>query len=374
MPSREALELLDSAPCGLMQTTDGGTFIRANRLFCTWLGYEASDLVGVRRLQDLLTVGGRIFHLTHWAPLLQMQGSISEVKLEFLHRDGSSIPVVVNALVRVENGEKVHEIAAYVARDRDKYEKELVRSRKRMEDLFAQATKLQAEARDRAVFAEQMMGIVSHDLRNPLSAIQMGIALLGRGDVALSQQRALARIARSADRATRLISDLLDFTQARLGQGIAVTKQELDLHALVDETLEDFTPLHPAREIIHQRIGDGPSIADADRLAQLLGNLLSNAMAYGASDRPITVVSAIDAQTFSLSVHNGGEPIPLDAQATLFQPLTRASSAGAAGRSVGLGLYIVNEIARSHGGSASVKSTAAEGTLFTIRCPRALGS
>src|SRR3954471_11844004 len=88
-----------------------------NATFCTWLGHSADELTG-RRFADLLTVGGRIFHHTHWAPLLRMQGSISEVKLELLHRDGSVIPMVLNAIQRTEGTETLDYIAAYVARDR----------------------------------------------------------------------------------------------------------------------------------------------------------------------------------------------------------------------------------------------------------------
>ena len=197
-------------------------------------------MVGKRRFQDLLTVGGRIFHQTHWAPLLQMQGSLSEVKLELVHQDGSTIPIVVNALVRDHHGACVHEVAAFVARDRDKYERELVVSRKRLEEAVAEATRLHAEAKDRAVFAEQMIGIVSHDLRNPLSAIQVGAALLARAPLADPQQRTLARITRATERARHLISDLLDFTQARLGKGLQVSVAPLDLHACVAEAVEDL--------------------------------------------------------------------------------------------------------------------------------------
>ena len=114
-----ALALLDQAACGLMQTGADGTFVRANRTFCSWIGQPPEALVGRRRFQDLLTMGGRIFHQTHWAPLLQMQGSISEIKLEIVHADGSAIPMVLNAIRRHDNGVLVHELAAFIARDRD---------------------------------------------------------------------------------------------------------------------------------------------------------------------------------------------------------------------------------------------------------------
>ena len=369
-PSREALALLDTAACGLMQTSEDGLFHRANQMFLQWSGWSSEELVGRRRFQDLLTVGGRIFHQTHWAPLLRMQGSISEVKLELVVRDGPVVPIVMNALVRLDHGVPVHEIAAFVARDRDKYERELLLSRKRLEDLVAEATRLQSDARDRAEFAEQMMGIVSHDLRNPLSSIAMSAAVLARSELALSQQRTIARISRSAERATRLISDLLDFTQARLGRGLAVSMVELDLHERVADMVEELRHIHPARALNHQRLGAGACVGDADRLAQLVGNLVSNAITYGQADQPVSVVSIIEANRFIISVHNQGVPIPPEAQATLFHPMTRGSSAGTSARSVGLGLYIVSEIAKAHSGGVTVRSVAGEGTTFTVVCPR----
>ncbi|MFL5306127.1 MAG: ATP-binding protein [Polyangia bacterium] len=364
------LEILDTAACGLLRTTPDGTFLRANRLFCQWLGYSADELIGKRRFQDLLTIGGRVFHQTHWAPLLQMQGSISEVKLEMVGRGGAAIPVVVNALVRTDGGAVVHEIAAYIARDRDKYERELLHSRKRLEVLVAEATRLQAEAKERAMFAEQMMGIVSHDLRNPLSTIQTGAALLARGDLSAGQQRVLARIASATDRATRLIGDLLDFTQARLGSGLMVVPQSIDLHAVVAEAVEDLRLAYQGRTIAHERVGAGGCLADANRLAQLVGNLVSNAMTYGTPEAPVRVVSAVEESAVAISVHNQGPPIPAEVLPQIFQPMSRGSEAGRASRSVGLGLYIVSEIARAHGGQTSVTSTPAEGTTFTTVLPR----
>ena len=170
-PSPETQALFEEAACGLLQTDASGLVLRVNRTFCNWVGYAAGELVGRRKVQDLLTVGGRIFHQTHWAPLLQMQGSISEVKLAVVHRDGQSIPMLMNAIRRERDGSPVHEIATFVVRDRDKYERELLQSRKQLEVLVAEASRLHADAKDRALFAEQMVGIVSHDLRNPLSSI-----------------------------------------------------------------------------------------------------------------------------------------------------------------------------------------------------------
>ena len=355
-----------------MCTTADGTFLRVNRTFCNWVGYDADELIGRRKFQELLNVGGRIFHQTHWAPLLAMQGSISEVKLELLTRDGSTLPIVINALVRHDGG-KVHELAAYVARDRDKYERELIRSRKRLEELVAETRRLHDEANDRVLFAEQMIGIVSHDLRNPISTIQTAAAMLARGVPSAGQERMVARIARASQRADRLIGDLLDFTQARLGSGLRVRPEPVELHALVGDAVEELALAYPGRSLGHESHGAGECRADASRLEQLVGNLVSNAMSYGHAEGPVTVSSTIDQDSFSIAVHNFGPAIPVETLSTLFAPMTRGEQATASHskRSVGLGLFIVSEVARAHGGRTEVHSTLEAGTTFRAWFPRA---
>jgi len=368
--SPETLAALDQAACGLLQTDSNGLLLRANRTFCNWVGYAPQDLVGQLRIQDLLTMGGRIFHQTHWAPLLQIQGSVSEVKLEILHRNGQPVPMMMNAIRHQSDGEIVHELATYVARDRDTYERELVHARKRLEVLVADATRMQEAARDRALFAEQMVGIVSHDLRNPLSTIQMGATLLTRGDVTPNQLSVLGRISRAADRATRLIADLLDFTQARLGSGLAVSPKPIDLHEVISQNLDELAQAFPGRKLQHQRIGEGACMADADRLAQLVGNLVGNAMSYGRADAPVTVTSSVTSGSFTIEVHNEGPVIPAEMHARLFKPMARGEGELHAGRSVGLGLFIVSEIAKAHGGQVSVESAPDRGTKFSATFPR----
>jgi sigma-B regulation protein RsbU (phosphoserine phosphatase) len=357
---------LDVVPCGVLQTLDDGTIRRVNRTFCGWFGGSPEALIG-RRFQDLLTIGGKIFHHTHWAPLLRMQGSISEVKLELVHGDGV-VPIVVNVIRRDHEGTIVHDIAAYVARDRDRYEQELVRSHRRLEDLVSELNALHGATKDRAMFAEQMVGIVSHDLRNPLNAIQLGTEMLRRSELSDPQQRMLTRIARATERATHLIEDLLDFTRARVGNGIAVSLEPIHLHEAIAHCLDEFRLGHPARELVHVLEGDGSCVGDARRLAQLVGNLVSNAHAYGAANTPITVTSRMGV-TCGIAVHNLGEPIPTEVQATMFEPMTRGESASGNTRSVGLGLFIVREIARAHGGTATVESLAPTGTTVRVAWP-----
>ena len=376
--------LFENAACGLLLTSADGTIRRVNQTFCRWIGQPADALVDKRRMQELLTMGGRIFHQTHWAPLLQMQGSVAEVKLDIVHRDGHSVPMMMNALTRAHADGVFHELAMFVATDRNKYESELLLARRRAEELLRQQQEVQealtrsqaeldrqrARAEDRALFAEQMIGIVSHDLRNPLSAIHLSAHVLARAVLADPERKALERIMNSAQRSQRLIEDLLDFTAARVGRGLSVVLESIDLHQVVRGATEELRTSYPGRQIEHQAIGSGVCRGDADRLTQALGNLVSNAMTYGAFDRSVRLTSSIEPETFSITVHNAGKPIPSEQVAGLFEPMTRGSGGVNPVRSVGLGLFIVREIARGHGGEVTVDSNAEAGTAFVIRCPR----
>ena len=380
LPTDDAL--YQDAPCGLLVTSRDGTIRRVNRTFCNWLGFEADDLLGKRRLQELLTMGGRIFHQTHWLPLLQMQGSIAEVKLDLLHQQGHTIPMMMNALRRGSGEAAWHEVSVFVAEDRHRYEQELLRARKRAEELLAQQQQAQqalelaqeeinrqrAVAEDRALFAEQMIGIVSHDLRNPLSTIQMSAYLLERGELGPVQRTVLGRINNSTGRAQRLIAELLDFTQARIGTGLTLTPAPVQLHQLVCASVDELAAAFPGRRLVHERVGEGECVADADRLTQLIGNLVGNAVAYGAPDTTVRVMSRVDPDGFEISVHNDGTPIPQELMAGLFEPMVRGA-AGAGNRGVGLGLFIVREIVRAHRGKVSVTSSAEASTTFTARFP-----
>jgi sigma-B regulation protein RsbU (phosphoserine phosphatase) len=361
-------DLFDEAPCGLLVTALDGTILKVNATFCEWVGFAREELVGSKRVQDLFTVGGRIFHHTHWAPTLQMQGSLAEVKFDVRRRDGRSIPMILNARRRKRREGEFDEIAAFVAEDRNRYERELMSARKKADALLEKEREAQHLLRDRALFAEQMVGIVSHDLRNPLSAILMGIQLLGRTE-GERRARVVGHVRTSAERAQRLIEELLDFTKARVGQGLSVKLGPIDLHEITAQVVDELMLAFQDRVITHLSSGSGECIADPDRLAQLIGNLVSNAATYGRPGTPIVVRSEVDGANALLTVHNQGEPIPPALLATVFEPMVRGVPEGSSARNVGLGLFIVNEIAKAHGGAMEVTSSSAEGTTFTLRFP-----
>jgi len=380
-PLTEAL--YEHAACGLIVTQPNGAIERVNQTFCRMLGMEREALQG-KRFQDLLNVAGRVFLQTHWAPLLQTQGSIAEVKVELMHADGRPVPMMLSAVRRTHPSGVLHELAVCMAEERNRYERELLASRKMAEELLQQQMAVQAEltsarnrlrlahaeAEIRAIFAEQMVGIVGHDLRNPLAAIKMAAGLLGRTNLDTRQTRILGHIDQSTDRAERMIVDLLDFTNARVGRGMSVSVQPVDLHAVVGRGVEELRLTSGDRLLTHNREGEGACVADADRLLQVLGNLVSNAVDYGAPQSEIVITTAFDASWIRLSVHNQGEPVPMEKVDGLYEPMVRIVGEGDETRTVGLGLFIVREIVRAHLGDITVRSSAQEGTTFTAIFPR----
>ncbi len=231
------------------------------------------------------------------------------------------------------------------------------------------------ELRKRAEFEQQLIGIVSHDLRTPISAITLAAALLLRSrDLGVRHASILGRILSSSDRAHRMITSLLDFTQARVGGGLPIQPSAFNMHEFVDLVLQEVELSRPGSQFRRERSGDGQGEWDSDRVAQLVTNLVNNALTYGEPGEPVTVGIAGEQDDVRLWVHNMGKPIDDASMPLLFEPMHRGKGATtrvvSQNGSIGLGLYIVKQIVLAHGGSIDVQSSQEAGTAFTVRLPR----
>ena len=220
-------------------------------------------------------------------------------------------------------------------------------------------------------FRDQSLGILGHDLRNPLAAILMGSALLV-GDEALDDKtvRIAARMVNSANRMSRMIADLLDLTRTRSGDRIPVARAPMDLDPLCRQVVAELEAVTLAGRLRFTAEGDLRGEWDHDRLAQVLSNLVRNAIQHGAPNDPILVVARDDGDAVSLAVHNGGPPIAQRALTTIFEPMVRHVADEKANTGLGLGLYIASQIVLAHGGTLEATSTEDGGTNFTARLPR----
>lgn len=251
-----------------------------------------------------------------------------------------------------------------------------------MVKLFAELISVQLEAeeqhgerqiallneRQTAELREQFIAVLGHDLRSPLTSISLSADILLRTPLEPPARSTVERIRRSCGRIAKLVDDLMDFARGRLGGGIPLELREVsDLGADLRHIVSELQGAHPKR-VIHASIEvDGGIHCDRSRVAQLLSNLLANALAHGALDRPVHVNAASPGGVFTLAVTNEGNPIPPETLARLFQPFARPMR-GAPQAGLGLGLYIAAQIARSHGGTIEVASSAT-GTTFTFNMP-----
>lgn len=240
-------------------------------------------------------------------------------------------------------------------------------------DITAERERDLAEAR-RLDFERQLIGIVSHDLKSPIAALTMVSEILARELTEPNPRasRALTLLEASSARAGRLITDILDFTRARLGGGIPMARRLVDLGAVAEQIATEVRANHPGRELELVRRGDLAGRFDPDRLAQVMTNLLSNALGHGDPTSPVRFTLAGRDREVALTVENRGETLATETLATLFEPFqqgARAAGDTLAPGSIGLGLFIVRHIVEAHRGKITVVSS--EGlTTFAVSLPR----
>jgi signal transduction histidine kinase len=233
---------------------------------------------------------------------------------------------------------------------------------------LADAQGLLADAQQTAELREQFIAVLGHDLRTPLSAILMAVQVARRKEPDARLLPLLDQIGRSAQRISALVDDVVDFTRGRMGGGIALDlRREDNLNLVFEQVIAELRDIYPGREIDARLQPIGTLMCDPGRMGQLLSNLLKNALVHGAADHPIAVNASHAGGVFRLTVANAGPRIPDEVKRQLFKPFWRGS-AKVAREGLGLGLFIVSEIARSHGGSIEVETSGTR-TSFIYTMP-----
>jgi PAS domain S-box-containing protein len=219
-------------------------------------------------------------------------------------------------------------------------------------------------------FRERSLGILGHDLRNPLASIDMGAGLLRHRSTDPMQLRILTRIQTSALRMSRMIEQILDLTRTRLAGGIPLERKPIDLREILGRIIEELRLAYPSRTI---EMRSGPLLGtwDPDRLEQVFSNLVGNALVHGDPVAPITIGGGREGRLVTVTIHNNGTPIPDGLKASIFDPFRRGQLDAPSTRAVGLGLglYVSREIALAHGGEIDLSSSAIEGTTFRVTLP-----
>jgi signal transduction histidine kinase len=233
-----------------------------------------------------------------------------------------------------------------------------------MDLAIAEAVRRYVGARDDV--RQRFIAILGHDLRDPLAAVQLSASVLATGQLPEPQQRVVERIARAAGRMERMISDVLDFTRGPLSGAIPVSLAAVDMADICRSAVEEANAAGNTA-IRFEATGNLLGMWDSDRVQQALSNLLRNARHHGGGEVELRAWESEDRKKVYTAITNHGPMIPPAQLPTLFDPYTRPSETRS--RGLGLGLFIVREIARAHGGICSAESTA-ESTTFLIEWPR----
>jgi PAS domain S-box-containing protein len=370
-----AEDLYEHAPCGYLSAPPGLPIVRVNQTFLTWTGYRREDLVGRKLFRDLLTAGGRIFHETHYAPLLQMQGWVREIAVDLVCADGSRLPALINSVVSRDAAGRPHLIRTTVfnATDRKEYERELVRERQRAE----RATQAKSD----------LISMISHEIRTPLSAI-MGVAsLLGMTDLSPKQEKLIRILSSSSEGLLSLVNDILDFSKIEAGK-MALEARSLDLRELVSGIVQNLHVKAEEKGIaldaeIDSAVPAG-LLGDPIKIGQVLTNLVGNAIKFTARGR-VAVSLAVpetgrkaeteaDAVAITFAVQDTGIGIAADRLPHIFDQFTQANyDIGLKYGGTGLGLSISKTLVELHGSEIQVESELGRGTTFsfTLRLKKA---
>jgi PAS domain S-box-containing protein len=367
-------EAFEGAPCGLLATTVDGMIVRVNSTFCGWIGYEARDLLDKLRIQDLLTIGGKVFHQTHWAPLLQMQRSVAEVKVDIVHRDGRTIPMLINAARRHHGDVEYNEFAVLVVIDRHQYERELLGARKKAEVALEEKRKAEEALREADRRKDAFMATLAHELRNPLAPMRNVVDLLRLKDFA-DPQVLWARdvLDRQMAQMAHLVDGLLEVSRITEGK-ISLRRERLDLATAMEHAAEACQPIVAASS--HRLTVELPPQpvsfnADPTRFSQIIQNLLNNAAKYTPDGGDIWLTGGCEGGQAVISIRDSGIGIAAEHLPSLFEmfsqlgPGLERSQGG-----LGIGLSLVRTLTELHGGSVSAHSQGAGlGSEFVVRFP-----
>ena len=362
------------APCGLLTAGTDGLIGQANDTFCNWLGYRHDELEGVTRFADLLPMGARLFHQTHWQPLLQMQGSIAEVQLDLIHRDGRRIPMLLNAIRRDGPEGYTDEIGAMVATDRKKYERELIDARQRAQTAEAGQRALNDELAREHRRKDEFIATLAHELRNPLApfANVLEVLRLRPGHAALWDW-GYEVLERQLGQLTHLVDDLLEVS--RITQGKLVLRREhVELSDILASAVDAaMPPIRTAHQTLTTALPPVPLTVDGDRtrLTQIFCNLLNNASKFTPEGGAIGLTAMVVDGAIVVEISDTGAGIPpehleriFDMFSQLHAPLHRATGG------LGIGLALVKGLTTLHGGTVTARSAGlGQGSVFQVTLP-----
>ncbi len=355
-----AEDLYENAPCGYVSTLPDGTIVKINQTLLSWLGYRREEVLHQKKLQNFFSIGGRIFYETHHAPLLRMQGGVSELNYDFTRRNGTAFPALINSVQLKDSQGKPLLTRSTVLdiTERKRYEKELLLAKKKAEEATAA----------KAAF----LSTVSHEIRTPLNAVTGITHLLVEGSPRPDQVELLEMLQFSSGHLLNLINDVLDFHKIESGK-LSLEERAFDLRGLLAGILGSLGVKAAQKGLaVHTCLDDrlpASLVGDPVKLSQILTNLVGNAIKFTDRGSVIVAVEAGEmtdgAMDVLFSVSDTGIGIPPEKQAQVFEEFMQAGYAiNETYGGTGLGLAISRKLVELHGGTLALESELGKGSRF----------
>ena len=328
-----------------------GLILFCNRQFSEMLGLAHEKIVGVSLSKFVLPENQVAFEQAF------QQATLTKARcpLTLKHTNLGETSVLMSmSAVKLEIGAGV----CLVATD--------LTEQKQFEQSRAEIEKLNVERELR----ERFVSTLSHDLRNPLTAVKTSAQMIIRYPNQGEKHQVMgARIVKAIDRADKMIQNLLDANRIRAGERLPLDLEKCDLKQTAEEAVNDLAITYGPRFVVKSKTAI-EGIWSGEQLRRVVENLALNAVKYGSDKEPIAIQLNKDHQYAYLSVHNFGNPIPMNEQQSLFNAYARSASAQKSGKmGWGLGLTLVRGVVEAHGGKISVESNPERGTTFTVVLP-----
>lgn len=358
-------QLLDNAPCGYLQIDRNGGILRINNTLCRWLDFEMEDVLEALSIEDLVSMGGKIYCQTHLLPLLQMQEEVSEISLSMTGKNGTSFPALINAKKDAHGPGSVQTFSLFILdiTQRKMYESELLKERKNAEEA---AERLKQVNHD----LEQFAYTASHDLQSPLRTISGMIQLLEKKKIIEpnSEGEKLFSIIKSNSNQLRLmVRDLLEYAKVDDSQsGFSQISLKEVCQQSIDLLKEDVEKNRAEFEV-----SDMPFISGSKtQLVRLFQNLFENSIKYRSEKDPIIEVTQhLTNDYYQIHVKDNGIGFDQEYAADIFSFMRRLDTYENI-PGTGIGLTACKRIMKNHGGSISAESESGKGSVFILQFPR----
>lgn len=380
--------LYHHAPCGYLYATDDGTLLEINDTFLTFTGYTREEIIEKKRFEDFLTIGGKIFYETHFSPLLHMQGEVSQINFEFIRKDKTRFPVLINAIMQSTN-ENSHNVIQFIVLDitqRKQYELELLNAKKRSEELLSQLSIVNKELITNIQIIEEQsreleklnatkdkfFSIVAHDLKSPLNSLKMFSSILIDDFDDLSKDEILTmskHLHDSVDNTIKMADNLIIWAMVQMG-GYQFNEESIKVKDIVSNIFNLYQDLALKKGIhLNYKVEDALAIkGDKNQIEFIIRNLVNNAIKFTYKNGFVNLTAQSSPNNHvQISVSDSGIGISEQSKKELFLLGKKQSTNGTDGeKGTGLGLMLSYEFLKLNGGQIEIDSNLGKGTTFRL--------